>query len=159
MSSRMGKTRSYLLDWRRPARFPIFFIDVERIGVDFLGVVFPQKCSRPPWRGRGFTPKKKICSRRMRPFLYGGDMIGWRQVSPEKVEYNSLPWKFTAGTAQYFGHDPFRLKLFACLSDFALNPGKRKIFFDRKRAWFGPRWKLAMKNIHAHEKVPDCRKH
>ena len=33
---------------------------------------------------------------RMRPFLYGGDMIS--RVSVEKSEWNELPWKFEAGT-------------------------------------------------------------
>src|SRR5205809_5248104 len=36
---------------------------------------------------------------RMRPFLYGGDMIS--RVSVEKSEWNELPWKFEAGTTAY----------------------------------------------------------
>jgi cysteine desulfurase/selenocysteine lyase len=38
-----------------------------------------------------------------RPFLYGGDMIAEGRVFPERVEYNSLPWKYAAGTPNILG--------------------------------------------------------
>ena len=37
------------------------------------------------------------------PFLYGGDMIAEGQVFPDRVEYNALPWKYSAGTPNILG--------------------------------------------------------
>lgn len=39
----------------------------------------------------------------LRPFQYGGDMIAEGKVTPEKVEYTALPWRFTAGTPNIIG--------------------------------------------------------
>ena len=37
------------------------------------------------------------------PFLYGGDMIADGQVFPDRVDYNVLPWKYSAGTPNILG--------------------------------------------------------
>jgi selenocysteine lyase/cysteine desulfurase len=43
------------------------------------------------------------------PFLYGGDMIAEGRVFPEYVEYNSLPWKYAAGTPNILGTVAFHI--------------------------------------------------
>ena len=57
------------------------------------------------WRRSGSaccTPSS-ICSASSLPFLYGGDMIAEGRVFPERVEYNALPWKYSAGTPNILG--------------------------------------------------------
>ncbi len=63
-------------------------VDVRDIGADFL-VFSGHKMLAPPGS----------LLERMRPFLYGGDMIS--RVTVEKTEWNELPWKFEAGTSSY----------------------------------------------------------
>jgi cysteine desulfurase/selenocysteine lyase len=51
----------------------------------------------PPGSG-GLWGRAAILEK-MRPFLYGGDMIS--RVTVKLTEWNELPWKFEAGTSSY----------------------------------------------------------
>jgi cysteine desulfurase/selenocysteine lyase len=53
--------------------------------------------------GVGVLYAKEHLLRAGRPFLYGGDMIAEGQVSTDRVEYNDLPWKYSAGTPNILG--------------------------------------------------------
>jgi cysteine desulfurase/selenocysteine lyase len=86
----------------------------------------------------------------MKPFLYGGDMIAEGKVSPERVEYNQLPWKFTAGTPNILG-SILSAQAIRLLMDFFLNPGEFKYFLTDKK--LEPRdIKVAMDSVESHEK-------
>lgn len=99
---------------------PNFYVDVREWDVDFLAWSFHKMLS--PY-GVGALYAKESLLEEMLPFLYGGDMIAEGQVSPEKVEYNILPWKFTAGTPNILG-TILSAQSIRLLLDFALNPGK-----------------------------------
>jgi len=71
-------------------------VDVRDLGADFL-VFSGHKMLAPPGSGAVWAPEATF--ERMRPFLYGGDMI--MKVSVEKTTWNELPWKFEAGTSSY----------------------------------------------------------
>ena len=71
-------------------------VDVRDIGADFL-VFSGHKMLAPPGSGVVWAPAMLL--ERMRPFLFGGDMIS--RVTVEKTEWNELPWKFEAGTSSY----------------------------------------------------------
>jgi cysteine desulfurase/selenocysteine lyase len=71
-------------------------VDVQDIGCDFL-VFSGHKMLAPPGSG-GVWGRAELLER-MRPFLYGGDMIS--RVSIALTEWNELPWKFEAGTSSY----------------------------------------------------------
>ena len=71
-------------------------VDVEDLGADFL-VFSGHKMLAPP--GSGVVWGRAAILERMRPFLYGGDMIS--RVSISMTEWNELPWKFEAGTSAY----------------------------------------------------------
>jgi len=71
-------------------------VDVQGIGCDFLALS-GHKMLGPT--GSGALWGRLETLDRMRPFLYGGDMIS--RVSIEKSEWNELPWKFEAGTTAY----------------------------------------------------------
>lgn len=71
-------------------------VDVRKIGCDFL-VFSGHKMLAPP--GSGAVWAKTALLERMRPFLFGGDMIA--EVTVEKTTWNELPWKFEAGTSSY----------------------------------------------------------
>ena len=71
-------------------------VDVQEIGCDFLALS-GHKMLGPT--GSGALWGRLEVLDRMRPFLYGGDMIS--RVSIEKSEWNELPWKFEAGTTAY----------------------------------------------------------
>jgi cysteine desulfurase/selenocysteine lyase len=62
-----------------------------------------------------------------RPFLYGGDMIADGQVTPERVAYNVLPWKFSAGTPNILG-TIVSAQAIRLLLDFALHGGEHRYF-------------------------------
>jgi cysteine desulfurase/selenocysteine lyase len=51
----------------------------------------------PP--GSGVVWARESLLERMRPFLYGGDMIA--RVTVAETTWNELPWKFEAGTSSY----------------------------------------------------------
>ena len=71
-------------------------VDVRDIGCDFL-VFSGHKMLAPP--GSGAVWGHAELFEKMRPFLFGGDMIG--SVTVEKTTWNDLPWKFEAGTSSY----------------------------------------------------------
>lgn len=67
--------------------------DVQALNCDFL-VFSGHKMLAPT--GIGALWGKRAILNEMSPFMTGGDMI--KQVSFEGAEWNSLPWKFEAGT-------------------------------------------------------------
>ena len=71
-------------------------VDVIDLDCDFL-VFSGHKMLAPP--GSGAVWVRMAILERMRPFLFGGDMIS--RVTVEKTEWNELPWKFEAGTSSY----------------------------------------------------------
>mgnify|MGYP001575703944 FL=1 len=101
--------------------------------------------------GVGALYAKEELLEKMRPFLYGGDMIAEGMVSPEKVGYNSLPWKFTAGTPNILG-TILSAQAIRLLIDFAANPRKGKYFMTDYQLEQSD-IKTAMENIESHEKT------
>jgi cysteine desulfurase / selenocysteine lyase len=79
---------------------PGSFVDVQELDVDYLAFSF-HKMLAPFGVGVLFGKERLLAS--TPPFLYGGDMIAEGQVHPDRVEYNSLPWKYTAGTPNILG--------------------------------------------------------
>jgi len=142
-----GEKKSYLLiDGAQVV--PNIFIDVNKLGVDFLAWSFHKMLA--PFGVGGLYAREELLEK-MRPFLYGGDMIAEGMVSPEKVDYNSLPWKFTAGTPNILG-TILSAQAIRLLMDFSLNPGEHIYFMTNKK--LEPHdVELAMKNIESHESV------
>lgn len=142
-----GEKKSYLLiDGAQVV--PNTFVDVVDLEADFLVWSF-HKMLAPFGVGALYAREKLLLE--MRPFLYGGDMVAEGQVSPEKVGYNSLPWKFTAGTPNILG-TILSAEAVKLLIDFSLNPGEYKYFMtDKKLAPSDV--KKAMENIESHEKI------
>ncbi len=68
-------------------------INVKDLDADFLAFS-GHKMLGPV--GIGCLYGKAELLQKMKPFLYGGDMI--KEVTFEKTEFNDLPWKFEAGT-------------------------------------------------------------
>lgn len=142
-----GQKKSYLLiDGAQMV--PNIFIDVQKLDIDFLAWSFHKMLA--PF-GVGALYAREELLNEMRPFLYGGDMIAEGMVSPEKVEYNALPWKFTAGTPNILG-TILSAQAIRLLMDFALNPGKYKYFLTDKKLERADVEK-AMGNVEDHEKV------
>jgi len=108
---------------------PNVFVDVKELGVDFLAWSFHKIMS--PF-GVGALYAREELLEQMKPFLYGGDMIAEGKVAPEKVEYNVLPWKFTAGTPNILG-TILSAQTLRLLMDFALNNGKSLYFMTGKK--------------------------
>ena len=75
---------------------PHMKVDVRDLDCDFL-VFSGHKMLAPP--GSGVVWGRQALLERMRPFLYGGDMIS--RVSVDLTTWNDLPWKFEAGTSAY----------------------------------------------------------
>lgn len=95
-----GLKRSYLLvDGAQLV--PNVYVDVVASDIDFLAWSF-HKMFAPVGVGALYVREEILST--LRPFQYGGDMIAEGKVSPEKVEYNVLPWKFTAGTPNIMGN-------------------------------------------------------
>ena len=141
-----GEKKSYLLiDGAQIV--PNTFIDVQKLDIDFLAWSFHKMLA--PF-GVGALYAREELLKEMRPFLYGGDMIAEGKVSPEKVEYNALPWKFTAGTPNILG-TIISAQALRLLIDFSLNPGQYKYFMTDKKLESSD-VKKAMKNIELHER-------
>lgn len=68
-------------------------VNVKKIGADFLAFSV-HKMLGPT--GLGVLFGKKELLEKMNPFLFGGEMI--HSVSYNSSEWNTLPWKFEAGT-------------------------------------------------------------
>jgi cysteine desulfurase/selenocysteine lyase len=94
-----GARRSYLLV-DAAQLVPGSFVDVRALDVDYLAFSF-HKLMAP--FGVGVLYGKEHLLASSLPFLYGGDMIAEGQVFPDRVEYNSLPWKYAAGTPDILG--------------------------------------------------------
>ena len=142
-----GEKKSYLLiDGAQVV--PNVYVDVNKLGIDFLAWSFHKMLA--PF-GVGALYARKELLEKMRPFLYGGDMIAEGMVSPERVDYNKLPWKFTAGTPNILG-TILSAQAIRLLMDFSLNPGKYVYFMTDKKLE-PPDVEIAMKNIESHEKA------
>lgn len=142
-----GEKRSYILiDGAQGV--PNIFIDVSETDIDFLVWSF-HKMLAPFGVGALYAKEKLLL--KMRPFLYGGDMIAEGMVSLEKVEYNSLPWKFTAGTPNILG-TILSAQAIRLLLDFSLTPGKFNYFMTDKKLET-PDIQKAMGNIESHEQM------
>ncbi len=142
-----GEKRSYLLiDGAQMA--PNMFINVKKLDIDFFAWSFHKMLA--PF-GVGALYAREEILERIRPFLYGGDMIAEGKVSPEKVEYNTLPWKFTAGTPNILG-TILSAQALRLLLDFALTPGQYKYFMTDKKLEPSD-IKNAMSNIEHHETI------
>ncbi|MFA6534309.1 MAG: aminotransferase class V-fold PLP-dependent enzyme [Patescibacteria group bacterium] len=142
-----GEKKSYLLiDGAQTV--PNVYIDVQDLGVDFLAWSFHKMLA--PF-GVGALYAREELLKTMRPFLYGGDMIAEGKVSPEKVEYNALPWKFTAGTPNILG-TILSAQALRLLLDFSLNPGKQ-VYFMTAKPLTPTAVQQAMANVAEHEKT------
>jgi cysteine desulfurase/selenocysteine lyase len=94
-----GERRSYLLiDGAQLV--PGSFVDVQALDVDYLAFSFHKVLA--PF-GVGVLYGKEHLLASSLPFLYGGDMIAEGRVFADRVEYNSLPWKYAAGTPNILG--------------------------------------------------------
>ncbi len=71
-------------------------VDVRDLDCDFLAFS-GHKMLAPP--GSGVVWGRAAILEKMRPFLYGGDMIS--RVAIDLTTWNDLPWKFEAGTSAY----------------------------------------------------------
>ena len=92
-----GEKRAYLLiDGAQLV--PNSFVDVNELGIDFLAWSFHKMMA--PF-GVGVLYAKEKLLEKMKPFLYGGDMI--REVHLEWTAFNKLPEKFEAGTPDIAG--------------------------------------------------------
>lgn len=142
-----GEKKSYLLvDGAQVV--PSSFVDVKEMAADFLVWSF-HKMLAPFGVGALYARENLLLE--MRPFLYGGDMIAEGQVTPQKVGYNALPWKFTAGTPNILG-TILSAEAVRLLIDFSLNPGEYKYSMTGKE--LEPvDIKRAMENIESHEKT------
>lgn len=142
-----GEVKSYLLvDGAQTV--PNIYIDVQKLDIDFLAWSFHKMIS--PF-GVGVLYAREKLLKEMKPFLYGGDMIADGEVSPERVGYNELPWKFTAGTPNILG-TILSAQGLRLLMDFSLNPGKHLYFMTDKKLETAD-IKRAMDNIEDHEEA------
>jgi cysteine desulfurase/selenocysteine lyase len=71
-------------------------VDVQDLDADFIAFS-GHKMLAPP--GSGAVWGRASLLEKMRPFLYGGDMIS--RVTVSMTDWNELPWKFEAGTSSY----------------------------------------------------------
>ncbi|MAG47178.1 cysteine desulfurase [archaeon] len=77
---------------------PHMKVDVKKLNCDFLAFS-GHKMLGPT--GIGVLYGKKELLNRMKPFIYGGDMV--REVTYSETRFNELPWKFEAGTPNIVG--------------------------------------------------------
>ncbi len=97
-SIKNSKNPSCLLVVDAAQSIPHMKIDVKDIGADFLAFS-GHKIYGPTGIGVLFGKKKLL--EKMRPFLFGGDMI--KKVSKSESTWNDLPYKFEAGTPNIAG--------------------------------------------------------
>ena len=103
---------------------PSTSVDVQKLDVDYLAFSFHKMLA--PF-GIGVLYARKQLLQSSLPFLYGGDMIAEGQVTPECVEYNTLPWKYAAGTPNILG-TIVSAQAIRLLLDLALNPNEYQYF-------------------------------
>ncbi len=118
-----GERRSYLLV-DAAQLVPGSFVDVHALGADYLAFSFHKLLA--PF-GVGVLYAKEHLLRSSLPFLYGGDMIAEGRVFPERVEYNTLPWKYAAGTPNILGAI-VSAQAIRILLDLALTPDRPTYF-------------------------------
>jgi cysteine desulfurase/selenocysteine lyase len=141
-----GMKKSYLL-MDGAQTVPNIYIDVNELDIDFLAWSFHKMIA--PF-GIGALYAREEILQGMRPFLYGGDMIADGTVYPNILEYNDLPWKFTAGTPNILG-TILSAQGLRLLLDFALEADKPLYFMTGKKLDRSD-VKKAMDNIEEHEK-------
>jgi cysteine desulfurase / selenocysteine lyase len=117
-SRRPRERRSYLLV-DAAQLVPGTFVDVQALGLDYLAFSF-HKLLAPFGIGVLYAREERLAT--ALPFLYGGDMIAEGRVFPHRVEYNSLPWKYAAGTPNILGAI-VSAQAARILLDLALTPG------------------------------------
>jgi|GEM_PF-83402 len=118
-----GERRSHLLiDGAQLV--PGSFVDVRDLDVEYLSFSF-HKMLAPFGVGVLYTKPHLLAS--SLPFLYGGDMVAEGGVFPDRVEYNALPWKYSAGTPNVLGAIVSAQAL-RILLDLALTPRKLTYF-------------------------------
>ena len=118
-----GERRSWLLiDGAQLV--PGSFTDVRALGADYLAFSFHKLLA--PF-GVGVLYAREQLLNPALPFLYGGDMIAEGRVFPNHVEYNALPWKYSAGTPNILGA-VVSAQALRLLLDLALTP-KRPAYF------------------------------
>jgi cysteine desulfurase/selenocysteine lyase len=106
-------------------------VDVQALDVDYLSFSF-HKLFAP--FGVGVLYAKEHLLADSLPFQYGGDMIAPGQVTPERVAYADLPWKYAAGTPNILGVIVSAQAL-RLLVDLVSDPGSgRPGYFDTARA-------------------------
>ena len=122
-----GERRSWLLiDGAQLV--PGSFTDVHALGADFLAFSFHKLLAL---FGVGVLYAREQLLKPALPFLYGGDMIAEGRVFPNHVEYNALPWKYSAGTSNILGA-VVSAQALRLLLDLALTP-KRPAYFGTDR--------------------------
>jgi len=124
---------------------PSTAVDVRALDVDYLSFSFHKLLA--PF-GVGVLYGKRHLLDEARPFLYGGDMIAEGQVFPDRVEYNALPWKFSAGTPNVLGTIASGQAL-RLLLDLALDPD-RPTYFRTDRPITQPAVAAAMDRVGRH---------
>jgi cysteine desulfurase/selenocysteine lyase len=103
---------------------PGSFVDVGDLDVEYLSFSFHKMLA--PF-GVGVLYAKQHLLASSLPFLYGGDMIAEGRVFPDHVEYNALPWKYSAGTPNILGA-VVSAQALRLLVDLALTP-RRPVYF------------------------------
>src|SRR6266702_5887425 len=128
-----GERRSHLLiDGAQLV--PGSFVDVQDLDVEYLSFSFHKMLA--PF-GVGVLYAKQHLLASSLPFLYGGDMIAEGRVFPDLVEYNSLPWKYAAGTPNILGAI-VSAQAVRLLLDLALTPERPAYFGTAEPICRGP---------------------
>lgn len=122
-----GERRSYLLvdgaQW-----VPGNVVDFAALGADYLSCSFHKMLA--PF-GTGLLVGRESVLEASPPFLYGGDMVAEGQVFTDRVGYNTLPWKYAAGTPNIIG-TIVSAQALRLLLDLALSP-RRPLYFGTLR--------------------------
>ncbi len=122
-----GERRSYVLvDGAQLV--PGSFVDVGDLDVEYLSFSFHKMLA--PF-GVGVLYAKQHLLASSLPFLYGGDMVAEGGVFPDRVKYNALPWKYSAGTPNVLGAI-ISAQALRILLDLATTPRKLTYFQTAK---------------------------
>lgn len=123
---------------------PGAFVDVRALDADYLAFSFHKLLA--PF-GVGVLYGREHLLAAAPPFLYGGDMIAEGRVFPDRVEYNTLPWKYAAGTPNILGAIVSAQAL-RLLLDLALSPD-RPVYFGTSRPFGRDAVRAAMDRVSA----------
>lgn len=136
-----GERRSYLLldgaQW-----VPGNFVDFDALGADYLSCSFHKMLA--PF-GTGLLVGREAVLETSPPFLYGGDMIAEGQVSADRVDYNTLPWKYAAGTPNIIA-TIVSAQALRMLLDLALSP-RRPLYFGSPLPMQGSAIQMALGRV------------